>query len=282
MKKKKQTKEKAGSSNSKAKGSKNWLQLKAILKEEEKGKDESKKVVKVVKPKMKKEVERKKIMDVWFDVDHEEFDQTQMDKNVLREKLVKVNSFAGLTKHIAMDCEMVGVGEGGTRSVLARVSLVNSFGHCVYDKFVKAREEVTDYRTFVSGVRPSDLETADEFEKVQKDVADILKGRVLVGHALWNDMKVLYLDHPKKNTRDTARYKPFKTMCKGRSPALRVLCQKLLGVQVQKGEHSSVTDAQATMRLYTMHKKEWEKTVKRPHLKKKALTNNNKIAKSSS
>ena len=32
----------------------------------------------------------------------------------------------------------------------------------------------------------------------------------------------------------------------------------MLGVSVQEGEHSSVQDAQATMRLYTMFKKQWE------------------------
>ena len=53
---------------------------------------------------------------------------------------------------------MVGVGPDGDDSVLARISVVNQFGHCVYDKFVKPQEEVTDYRTWVSGVRPEDLE----------------------------------------------------------------------------------------------------------------------------
>ena len=56
-----------------------------------------------------------------------------------------------------------------------------------------------------SGVRPSDLEKADTFQSVQKEVADILQGRILVGHALWNDLKVLYLSHPKKHIRDTAK-----------------------------------------------------------------------------
>ena len=47
---------------------------------------------------------------------------------------------------LGMDCEMVGVGRDGTDSVLARVSIVNHFGHAVYDKFVSPREKVTDYR----------------------------------------------------------------------------------------------------------------------------------------
>ena len=63
-----------------------------------------------------------------------------------------------LTRAVAMDCEMVGVSWEGKDSILARVSIVNQFGHCVYDTFVKPREEVTDYRTFVSGVRESDLQ----------------------------------------------------------------------------------------------------------------------------
>lgn len=68
-----------------------------------------------------------------------------------------INHFsASLTKAIGMDCEMVGVGDG-TESVLARVSIVNQYGVPVYDKFVKPKERVTDYRTFVSGVRPEDL-----------------------------------------------------------------------------------------------------------------------------
>lgn len=52
-----------------------------------------------------------------------------------------------LTKFIAMDCEMVGIGYEGGDHMLARVSLVNKFGDCIYDKFVKPREEVVDYRT---------------------------------------------------------------------------------------------------------------------------------------
>jgi Exonuclease len=56
-----------------------------------------------------------------------------------------------------MDCEMVGVGEDGKDSILARVSIVNHFGHCVYDKYVKPTERVTDYRTKVSGIRPADI-----------------------------------------------------------------------------------------------------------------------------
>uniref|UniRef100_A0A8B9CXQ0 Exonuclease domain-containing protein n=1 Tax=Anser brachyrhynchus TaxID=132585 RepID=A0A8B9CXQ0_9AVES len=61
---------------------------------------------------------------------------------------------------VAMDCEMVGVGPKGEDSIVARVSIVNQFGKCVYDKYVKPTEEVTDYRTAVSGIRPENVKTA--------------------------------------------------------------------------------------------------------------------------
>ena len=77
---------------------------------------------------------------------------------------------------------------------------------------------MTDYRTAVSGVRPEDLADAPEFKEVQAEVAEIIKDRVLVGHALHHDLKVLFLDHPKKLIRDTSKYKPFKSAFGGRTP----------------------------------------------------------------
>ena len=66
-----------------------------------------------------------------------------------------------LTNAVSMDCEMVGVGETGVDSILARISIVNLFGKCIFDKYVKPSEEVTDYRTFVSGIRPEDLKKGE-------------------------------------------------------------------------------------------------------------------------
>merc|ERR1719357_510238 len=216
---------------------------------------------KTVTPKVVSETHKEK-EDVWFDdVDPVLLDVStrglvQGDK--VEDALVKSKCFTGLTKVLGLDCEMVGVGRDGTDSILARVSIVNHFGHCVYDKFVAPREKVTDYRTQVSGVRPQDLANAPPFAEVQAEVSELLKGRLLVGHAIKHDLKVLYLDHPKKMIRDTSKYKPFRTAFGGRTPSLKNLAERFLGVKVQTGEHSSVQDSQAAVRLYTMFKKEWE------------------------
>ncbi|XP_072287291.1 RNA exonuclease 4 [Pyxicephalus adspersus] len=184
--------------------------------------------------------------------------------------LVKDRAFEGLTKTVAMDCEMVGVGTDGEESIVARVSIVNQFGKCIYDKYIKPTERVTDYRTEVSGIRPGDIRNGEDFKVVQKEVAEILKGRILVGHAVHNDLKILFLDHPKKAIRDTQKYKPFRREVKSGRPSLKLLCDKILNVKVQTGEHSSVQDAQAAMRLYTMEKKNWEVSIKEKYNKAKA------------
>lgn len=214
--------------------------------------------------------------DIWFDdVDKCLIEESRekvlstKEKDVAKKSLVNEKSFKGLTNVVAMDCEMVGVGEGGKDSVLARISIVNLFGHCLYDKYVKATEKVTDYRTAVSGIRPSDLINAEEFSTVQKEAHDILKGRTVVGHSVKNDFQVLYLSHPKHKIRDTSRY--FRYLFSNRTPSLKKLTERVLGVQVQDGEHCSVEDARAAMRLYTLHKKKWESAIASKQAKRKAI-----------
>lgn len=47
-----------------------------------------------------------------------------------------------LTKHIAMDCEMVGIGYMGKKHMLARVSIINQMGEVLMDKFCKPWQPV--------------------------------------------------------------------------------------------------------------------------------------------
>ncbi|KAL1941387.1 hypothetical protein VTO73DRAFT_7204 [Trametes versicolor] len=165
-------------------------------------------------------------------------------------------------KYVAVDCEMVGVGLDGSESALARVSLVNFHGVVLMDEFVRPRERVVDYRTQFSGIRPADMVNAKPFEEVQKTVADLLKDRILVGHAVHNDLKALLLSHPRPQTRDTQLLYHKHGLVRGRRPALRNLVQQELGIAIQAGEHSSVTDARATMALFRLHRRQWEKDVR--------------------
>ena len=170
-----------------------------------------------------------------------------------------LSSTAEAGKYVAIDCEMVGVGpDPDKESALARVSVVNYHGQQIYDSFVLPKEPVTDYRTYVSGITPQLLRSARTFEIVQADVAQLLDGRILVGHTVRKDLDVLLLGHPKRDVRDTSRYLPFRQYSAGRTPALKKLAKEVLGVEIQGGEHSSVEDARATMLLFRKEKEGFE------------------------
>ena len=49
------------------------------------------------------------------------------------------------------------------------------------------------------------------------------------------------MNHPKKFVRDTQRYPGFRQLVGGRKPSLKMLTQRVLGVKIQTGEHSSVS-----------------------------------------
>ncbi|PPQ98998.1 hypothetical protein CVT24_003480 [Panaeolus cyanescens] len=170
-------------------------------------------------------------------------------------------------KYLAMDCEMVGVGIDGAESSLARVSLINFYGAVILDEFVRQKERVVDYRTQWSGIRETDMINAKPFEEVQKKVAELLKDKILIGHAVHNDLKALLLSHPRPLTRDTQFYAYRFELTKSKRIALRNLVKEQLGLTIQSGEHSSVTDARATMAIYRLHKTEWEKNSRHLHNK---------------
>jgi DNA polymerase III epsilon subunit-like protein len=166
--------------------------------------------------------------------------------------------------YIACDCEMVGVGPGD-RSELARVSLTDWSGKTIYDKFVKPRGKVTNYRTWVSGIRKRDLVNAMPFYAAQKEVIKLLKGKILVGHGLENDLKSLDMEHPDEMIRDTAKYPPLlkRNAATGkRQPRkLKDLAERI-GDVIQTGSHSSVEDAVASMRVYQHYKVEWDEWIR--------------------
>ncbi|KAL5108421.1 Interferon-stimulated 20 kDa exonuclease-like 2 [Taenia crassiceps] len=161
---------------------------------------------------------------------------------------------------IALDCEMVGIGDD-YRSALARVSIVAHDGAVLYDVISRPEEVITDYRTRWSGIRPSDMQRAIPFESVREQVLRIIENRVVVGHAIRNDFEVLKIEHPRDTTRDisSSTYAKAKARISTKGPvALRHLAYVLLGVRIQRKEHNSIEDAQATMAIYRLIEREWE------------------------
>ena len=166
-----------------------------------------------------------------------------------------------LTAVVSLDCEMVGCGVDCSRSLLARCSLVNYHGCVLYDSFVQPTEVVSDYRTHVSGIRPADLESpkAIPFHQAQREVRELIQGRIVVAHSVVGDLQALGLTHPIHLLRDTAH---FPLLCPDRPRSLRSLVQERLGwLHFQAGEHDSVEDARAAMGLYKAVEEAWEQLI---------------------
>lgn len=179
-----------------------------------------------------------------------------------------VSSTALPGKFVALDCEMVGTGPEPDRdSALARVSVVNFHGHQIYDSYVQIKVPITDYRTKVSGIEPKHIRKgfARPFKEVQDDMKVLLQNRILVGHAVKNDLDILILKHDKRFIRDTSKYSKFRELAPipGRTPGLKHLVEKLLGVEIQVGAHSSVEDARATMALFRLEKEGFDAEIMR-------------------
>jgi RNA exonuclease 4 len=191
-------------------------------------------------------------------------EEIQKEENKLKEKLNAIPE-AVRAQYVAMDCEMVGIGTDGRKSALARVSLVDWNHNVVLDTFVKVPIRVTDFRTHVSGVEPKHIknQNAMDVKKCRELVAKLLKDKILVGHALTNDLKALMLTHPKEKIRDTAKYRPFQRYGNGkwRARKLRDLVKEnLKGKEgFQENEHDSVQDATGTMELFQLVFSQWEK-----------------------
>jgi len=104
----------------------------------------------------------------------------------------------------------------------------------------------------------SSLPLAKSFEEVQGAVAELIKERILVGHAIQNDLKVciflpsarhinslsspqaLMLSHPRARTRDTQILAHRYGQSRSARPALRNLVSDMFGAKIQGGEHNSV------------------------------------------
>ncbi|XP_070692256.1 interferon-stimulated 20 kDa exonuclease-like 2 [Pempheris klunzingeri] len=168
------------------------------------------------------------------------------------------------TKYLAIDCEMVGTGPKGSISQLARCSIVSYDGDVVYDKFINPSVPVTDYRTRWSGIQRRDLVNATPYCEARNEILRLLMGKVVIGHAVHNDFKVLGYTHPAAFTRDTSQI-PLLNLKAGfavnECASLKRLTKAILNKDIQTGKkgHSSVEDARATMELYKLVEEEWER-----------------------
>jgi DNA polymerase III epsilon subunit-like protein len=157
---------------------------------------------------------------------------------------------------IVLDCEMVGVGPGGSISALARLSAIDFLtGELLIDKLVQPSRMVVDWRTKYSGITARAMQAAHDSGEILEGAAAAREmisrhmddETVLIGHALYNDLEVLGIQHEKvvdsASLVEAAVGHSVRTMW-----GLKKLCKELLGIIIQdagKKGHDSVEDALA-------------------------------------
>ncbi len=91
----------------------------------------------------------------------------------------------------------------------------------ILDEYILPSEPITDYRTQWSGIRPGDLIGAPSFREVRQRVADLVRGRIIIGHAIDNDLRALMLPHPPALVRDTSVYPGLRQELAAAAPSVR-------------------------------------------------------------
>lgn len=196
-------------------------------------------------------------------------EENNLNTTNLSETYCKCHSHFGQppSDFVSLDCEFVGVGIRKTNA-LGRCSIVDYNGSIIYDEYCRPDSPITDYRTKWSGIRRKHMKQALPFDIVQKKIISLIKDKVVVGHALFNDFKVLQYEHPPCMIRDTSTYIPLRQkagLAEKQKISLKNLSKTLLGLDIQQKEHCSIEDSQAAMRLYKLVQFPWEQDIADKH-----------------
>lgn len=165
---------------------------------------------------------------------------------------------------VALDCEMVKV---KSEFVLAHVVLVDFYGNELYNSYVlpdTGINSITDYKTEYSGITREILSRLDKrlhsFTQVRRRVINIIKNKIIIGHGLVNDFKVLKIKPKAEQMWDTAEIDVYKqphpydpTRLQPRK--LKALAKEFADNNIQQNTakgHNPLEDARASMNLYRL------------------------------
>jgi len=172
-----------------------------------------------------------------------------------------------------LDCEFVGgykelnkQGKWKGTSLLASISIIRYSGDIILNTRVTPTKKIKSYVKWITGFTPQDLRNKRRDIEIIKEVQDLVRGRILVGHDLTSDLEVLEINRKSLlGIRDlsTSIVLKEKMDCDNDRLKLDNVAEKLLGKTVLNahGQHCGLRDVQAIREIYMMIETQWSDTI---------------------